>query len=148
MTDKQRNNQPTNDQQNSMNLAIIGGIVGASIGLLSSPGTGKKVINSLGRSEVARAAGTELRRSAQQMITEQAMMALRQTAAGYWNKYQGSLLNPSGAFPKQRNEGQKSGDSGSDADEKYNELKEENKNLNEQLQRIEDKLSALFEEKK
>ncbi|WP_408011835.1 GvpT/GvpP family gas vesicle accessory protein [Pseudalkalibacillus sp. A8] len=149
MTDKQKNNQPTNEQQqNSMNFAIIGGLVGASIGLLSSPGTGKKVMNSLGQSEVVRAAGTELRRSAQQMITEQAMMALRQTAAGYWNKYEGSLLKQGGAFLKPSNDEQESEESVIENDEKYDELKEENKSLNEQLQRIEEKLNALLEEKK
>ncbi|WP_261131331.1 GvpT/GvpP family gas vesicle accessory protein [Bacillus sp. Marseille-Q3570] len=148
MTDKQKNTLPTNTQQNSMNLAIIGGVVGASIGLLSSPGTGKKVVNSIGQSEVVKAAGNELRRTAQQMITEQAMMALRQTAAGYWSKYEGTLLKPGSALLNEGTEDEEVQESGSHSDERYNELKEENKNLNDQLQRIEEKLNALLDDKK
>ncbi|MGP4081343.1 GvpT/GvpP family gas vesicle accessory protein [Pseudalkalibacillus sp. R45] len=147
MTDKQKNTLSTNTQPNSINLAIIGGVVGASIGLLSSPGTGKKVVSNIGQSEVVRAAGNELRRTAQQMITEQAMMALRQTAAGYWSKYEGTLLKP-GALLNEGTEDEEVKESRADSDERYNELKEENKNLNDQLQRIEEKLNALLDDKK
>ena len=84
--EKQQNEQQEEKTQNSLNLAILGGVVGAGIGLLSSPQTSKKVLSRLGQSEIVRATGQELRRNAQDILTQQAMGALRQTATGYLEK--------------------------------------------------------------
>ncbi|MGM7701460.1 GvpT/GvpP family gas vesicle accessory protein [Pseudalkalibacillus sp. Hm43] len=128
-------NQSKKDDSNqtlSMNFAVLGGIIGAGIGLLTTPGTGKKVIQNINQSETMRAAGNELRRTAQQIITDQLVMTFRETAAGYRLKRDASQGN------QQEN----------DDSDRYQELKEENKQLNEHLQRIEEKLDALMESKK
>ncbi|UOQ92417.1 gas vesicle protein GvpP [Halobacillus shinanisalinarum] len=145
--EQQNDQQQSTDSQNSMNLALIGGVVGASVGLLASPDTGKKVAGRIGQSEVIRGAGRELRRTAQEIITEQAMITLRQTATGYWNKYEGKLLGQGQEeeITKDRTSSTENNEDG--YSEQYKELKEENKNLNENLQRIEEKLNALLEAK-
>ncbi|MDV2684668.1 GvpT/GvpP family gas vesicle accessory protein [Alkalihalophilus lindianensis] len=150
MADKEQKNQNNdenteskNDQSHSMNLAIIGGVVGAGIGLLSSPGTSKKVMKSLGESEVMRSAGKELKRTAQEIITEQALSSLRQTASGYMNG--GGLLSPK----KKNNEQEDSNESSNeDNSSEYEEIKEDNKQLNDRLERIEEMLSNLVDSKK
>ncbi|MCA0170422.1 GvpT/GvpP family gas vesicle accessory protein [Bacillus sp. RAR_GA_16] len=144
--------QPSNGEQeetnerSSMNLAIIGGVVGAGVGLLSSPGTGKKVLDSIGKSEAVRNAGQELRRSAQEFITEQALITLRQTATGYMSKYEGRLLPGS---KKGNSEQQQANDevAASSSNEEIDEIKEENKQLNQRLDRIENMLSSLVDSK-
>lgn len=146
MADKQKKKQEpetpeSKSQTNAMNHAILGGIIGAGLGLLSTPGTGKKVVESINQSDLMRTAGNELRKTTQQIITEQLMLTLRQTAAGYRNKYEGTLL-------KQDKGNEQTDDSDSNFTDQYEELKEENKNLNEHLQRIEEKLDALLDDKK
>ncbi|OIU66354.1 GvpT/GvpP family gas vesicle accessory protein [Rossellomorea aquimaris] len=132
----------------NVNYAIIGGVVGAGVGLLSHPGTGKKLAGSLGKSEVVRMAGNELRRSAQEFITEQALITLRQTAAGYMGKYENGML----PFTKKKEEAsaqeEQEDTSSSVQSDEIEEIKEENKNLNERLERIEEMLSSLVESKK
>ncbi|TDL31902.1 gas vesicle protein GvpP [Jeotgalibacillus sp. S-D1] len=131
----------------SMNLAILGGVMGAGIGLLSSPGTSKKVLKSLGESEMMRIAGKELKRTAQEVITEQALNGLRQSATGYLSK--GAMKAPGLLGAKLKGDSNKEENS---ADEEqssqYDEIKEDNKNLNERLERIESMLSNLVESKK
>jgi gas vesicle protein len=132
----------------NVNYAIIGGVVGAGVGLLSHPGTGKKLAGSLGKSEVVRMAGNELRRTAQEFITEQALITLRQTAAGYMGKYENGMLpftkKKEGASAQEEQEDTAS----SVQSDEIEEIKEENKNLNERLERIEEMLSSLVESKK
>ncbi|KSU57240.1 hypothetical protein AS034_21595 [[Bacillus] enclensis] len=148
-----KNNQTESNEGSrsgvNVNYAIIGGVVGAGVGLLSHPGTSKKIAGSLGKSEVVRMAGNELRRSAQEFITEQALITLRQTAAGYVSKYENGLL----PFSKKKDEGgqeeeQQEPTSSSNQNDEIEEIKEENKNLNERLERIEEMLSSLVESKK
>ncbi|MCM3252053.1 GvpT/GvpP family gas vesicle accessory protein [Priestia megaterium] len=151
--EKQQNQQQEEKTQNSLNLAILGGVVGAGIGLLSSPQTSKKVLSRLGQSEIVRATGQELRRNAQDILTQQAMGALRQTATGYLEKDNLSkLLAPKNKKEDASNE---QGDSQEEVSEsaemetsQYEELKEENKNMNDQLQRIEEMLNKLMDAKK
>jgi gas vesicle protein len=150
--EEQNNQTETKDGGRSamnVNYAIIGGVVGAGVGLLSHPGTGKKVVGSLGKSEVVRMAGNELRRSAQEFITEQALITLRQTATGYMSKYENGLL----PFNKKKEDEtakqeQQEETSSSVQNNEIEEIKEENKNLNERLERIEEMLSSLVESKK
>ncbi|MBY0211889.1 MULTISPECIES: GvpT/GvpP family gas vesicle accessory protein [Priestia] len=152
-SEKQENQQQEEKTQNSLNLAILGGVVGAGIGLLSSPQTSKKVLSRLGQSEIVRATGQELRKNAQDILTQQAMGALRQTATGYLEKDNLSKL----LAPKKKKE-ETSNEQGDSQEEvsasaemetsQYEELKEENKNMNDQLQRIEEMLNKLMDAKK
>ncbi|MFD2924971.1 YtxH domain-containing protein [Halobacillus naozhouensis] len=145
---QQDHEQKSTESANSTNLALIGGVVGASMGLLASPETGKKVAGRIGQSEVFKGASRELRRTAQEIITEQAMITLRQTAAGYWGKYENKLLNHGQEKEKSEEDRTSSTETSEhDDSEQYKELKEENKRLNENLQRIEEKLNALLEAK-
>ncbi|MBX9967619.1 GvpT/GvpP family gas vesicle accessory protein [Priestia aryabhattai] len=151
--EKQENQQQEEKTQNSLNLAILGGVVGAGIGLLSSPQTSKKVLSRLGQSEIVRATGQELRRNAQDILTQQAMGALRQTATGYLEKDNLSkLLAPKKKKEETSNEQGNSQEEVSQSAEmetsQYEELKEENKNMNDQLQRIEEMLNKLMDAKK
>ncbi|TMU84128.1 gas vesicle protein GvpP [Bacillus sp. BHET2] len=150
-TNPESSNEATGESRQSMNYAIIGGVVGAGIGLLSNPGTGKKVVDSFGKSDVMRAASKELRRSAQEFLTEQAIITLRQSATGYMSKLEGGLLSPK-KKKEERVEGNESkaednGDSANQSEE-LEEIKEENKQLNERLERIEEMLNSLVESKK
>ncbi|MED4389930.1 gas vesicle protein GvpP [Priestia aryabhattai] len=152
-SEKQENQQQEEKTQNSLNLAILGGVVGAGIGLLSSPQTSKKVLSRLGQSEIVRATGQELRRNAQDILTQQAMGALRQTATGYLEKDNLSkLLTPKKKKEETSNEQGDSQEEVSASAEmetsQYEELKEENKNMNDQLQRIEEMLNKLMDAKK
>jgi len=147
----EENKEQTAENRQSMNYAIIGGVVGAGIGLLSNPGTGKKVVDSFGKSEVMKAASKELRRSAQEFLTEQAIITLRQSATGYMSRLEGGLLTPK----KKKEEASENTDAKAGSDEnssnqseELEEIKEENKNLNERLERIEEMLNSLVESKK
>ena len=146
MTNKEEKEQKVENggSTNSMNLALIGGVVGAGIGLLSSPGTSSKMIKSLGESEVMRIAGKELKRSAQEIITEQALNGIRQSASGYMSKYEGRLLAPTKKNDKQES----SSTNEEEQSSQYEEIKEDNKNLNDRLDKIESMLSQLVESKK
>ncbi|KPL58216.1 GvpT/GvpP family gas vesicle accessory protein [Rossellomorea vietnamensis] len=146
----EKEEQSTENRQ-SMNYAIIGGVVGAGIGLLSNPGTGKKVVDSLGKSDVMKAASKELRRSAQEFLTEQAIITLRQSATGYMSRLEGGLLSPK----KKKEEASENSDgkvekneNSSNQSEELEEIKEENKNLNDRLERIEEMLNSLVDSKK
>lgn len=148
---EEKNNQTESNEGGrgvNVNYALIGGVVGAGVGLLSHPGTGKKLAGSLGKSEVVRMAGNELRRTAQEFITEQALITLRQTAAGYMGKYENGML----PFTKKKEEAsaqeEQEETSSSVQNDEIEEIKEENKNLNERLERIEEMLSSLVESKK
>ncbi|MFC0274762.1 GvpT/GvpP family gas vesicle accessory protein [Metabacillus herbersteinensis] len=144
---KDKQEEQKDDKQNSLNLAILGGVVGAGIGLLSSPETGKKVITSLGQSEVMRATGRELKRTAQEIIAEQAMCHLRNTATGYLEK--GNLSNLlASKKKKETSDREEAEESGKESSSQFDELKEENKKLNDQFERIEHKLNDLLDAKK
>lgn len=141
---KKKNEETTVASNSSLNLAIVGGVMGAGIGLLSSPGTSKKMMKSLGESEFVRIAGQELRKTAQDLLKEQAVNGLKQTASGYLSK---GLL-PSFSLSK-NNDTENEKDSSEDEQlAQYEEIKEDNKNLNDRLERIENMLSNLVESKK
>ncbi len=128
----------------SLNLAILGGVVGAGISLLASPETSKKVIKNLGETEFVKIAGKEFRKTAQELLAGQAQNSIRQLATGYISKIDEGLL-----APKEENGGNGGENSSSDESQssKYEEIKEENKNLNERLQRIEKMLNDLVDSK-
>ena len=77
------------------------------------------------------------------------MAALRQTATGYLDKGNiASLLAPKKKRDKESNSEKDSSGENELNSSQYNELKEENKNMNDQLQRIEEMLNQLIETKK
>jgi gas vesicle protein len=127
-------------QQPSVPYALAGGIVGAGLGLLASPENGKRIVNRIGQSSVLKIAGREVLRTTQDMLTEQAMLALRQNATGYIQRYTEKLHEP-----RQETHPDALENNQDPYQEKYEELKEENKNLHNNLQRIEDKLNTLLE---
>lgn len=124
--------------------AIVGGVAGAGIGLLANPQTGRRVAARIGESDMIRAAGREIRRTAQDIIMEQAMLTVRKSAVGYLEKYEDKLFGKK--QEKKSPEGIPETEKSS-YEAKYNELKEENKNINENLQRIEEKLNVLLDSK-
>jgi gas vesicle protein len=146
--EKNENTESKNEQSsNSMNLALIGGVVGAGVGLLSSPGTSKKVMKSLSESEVMRSAGKELKRTAQEILTEQAMSSFRQTASGYMNG--GGLFSPKKKIEDQQDsQNDKNESNDEENSSQYEEIKEDNKQLNDRLEKIEDMLNELVNSKK
>ncbi|RFU67358.1 gas vesicle protein GvpP [Peribacillus saganii] len=120
-----------------MNLAIVGGVVGAGIGLFANRETSKKVIRSLSESEFVKIAGQEFRKTAHEILAGQAQSSVKQLASGYLSKIEQSLLSP-------KNSGS---NNSAGQDQPYEEIKEENKNLNERLQKIEKMLGDLVESK-
>ena len=117
----------------SMNFALIGGVVGAGIGLLANPDTSKKAIKKLGESDLMKVASEEFRKTAQELLAGQAQSSIKHLASGYMSKIEQGLLSP-----KKGN-----GTSNAESDQGYREIKEENKQLNERLQKIEDMLNNL-----
>lgn len=113
--------------KNTMNFAIAGGIVGSGIGLLTSSNTRKQIASSVGNSEFIKVTGNELRRTVQQIILDQAVMTLKDAAFNYRNKSEGTI------------------ETGNHITAQYQELKDENKALYENLQRIEEKLDELLQ---
>ena len=144
----EENEEQSAENRQSMNYAIIGGVVGAGLGLLTNPGTGKKVVDSLGKSDVMKAASKELRRSAQEFLTEQAIITLRQSATGYMSRLEGGLLSPKKKKEEASDVKAENNEVSSNQSEELDEIKEENKNLNERLERIEEMLNSLVESKK
>jgi gas vesicle protein len=138
---EKKQEESTENTNQSINLAIIGGVVGAGIGLLSSPGTSKKILQNISESEVMKVAGSQLRRSAQEMLAEQAQNGIKQLASGYMGKSAGSLFNPA---KKDDKEDLDKGDLSSE----FKEMKEDNKKLNDRLDKIEDMLKDLVDSKK
>ncbi|KKI91338.1 hypothetical protein WQ54_15450 [Bacillus sp. SA1-12] len=140
--EEKNHTQENNNKNRSMNLVILGGVVGAGVGYFSNPETSKKVIKTVQQSEVMRVAGQEFRKTVQEILTEQALTSMRKVASGYISKYEGTL-RPS--TKKKCNETEKGEEEYSS---KYEEIKEENKQLNDRLDRIEHLLSDLVESKK
>ncbi|WP_404444701.1 gas vesicle protein GvpP [Sutcliffiella horikoshii] len=140
--EKKEQQEEKNDISNySINLAIVGGVVGAGIGLLSSPGTSKKLFKNISQSEIVKVAGNQLRRSAQEMLAAQAQSGIKQLASGYMGKNVVSLLSPLKSDQKKKS---KSEGNSSDLDE----IKEENKSINKRLDKIENMLGELVDSKK
>ena len=139
---KDETEEKSNNSNHSMQYALIGGVVGAGVGLLTNPGTSKKIMKSLSESEIMRVAGNELKRTAKDIITEQAVGGLRQTATSYMKKFEGNLLPSKNSDDKEKSSSEEEDSS------KYDEIKEDNEKLNDRLEKIENMLSELVESKK
>lgn len=144
MTEENSKEKQSSESRQAWAPAIVGGVAGAGIGLLANPQTGRRVAARIGESDMIRAAGREIRRTAQDIIMEQAMLTVRKSAAGYLEKYEDKLL---GKKQEKKSSERIPETEKSSYEEKYNELKEENKNINENLQRIEEKLNVLLDSK-
>ncbi|MEI4769841.1 gas vesicle protein GvpP [Psychrobacillus sp. FJAT-51614] len=132
------NNQPAQEKKKSrnysMNFALIGGVVGAGIGLLANPDTSKKTMKKLGESELMKVASEEFRKTAQGLLAGQAQNSIKHLASGYMSKIEQGLLSP-----KKSDDGVPN----TENQQSYNEIKEENKQLNERLEKIESMLNNL-----
>ena len=118
----------------SMNFALIGGVVGAGIGLLANPETSKKTMEKLGESELVKVASEEFRKTTQELLAGQAQNSIKHLASGYMSKIEQGLLSPKkgdNSVPNTENQ------------QSYNEIKEENKQLNNRLEKIEEMLNNL-----
>ncbi|MCM3619548.1 gas vesicle protein GvpP [Sutcliffiella horikoshii] len=138
--EKKEQEEKNDNGNHSINLAIVGGVVGAGIGLLSSPGTSKKIYKNISESELVRVAGDQLRRSAQEMLAAQAQNGIKQLASGYMGKNVANLLNPT------KNSEKKDSDDKNYSSE-LDGIKEENKNINDRLDKIENMLGKLVDSK-
>lgn len=123
---EQQKSQPVqmeSTNSSSMNLALVGGLVGAGIGLFLNPEKTKQVLRNISESDFAKMAGREFRIAAQNVVAAQAQQRISQLAA--------------------TNDGKQSEDS----TQSYEELKNENQSLNERLNKIEEMLNELAESK-
>lgn len=138
-TEQENGNQDKKNGSAAMNLALVGGIVGAGAGLLAKPEVGKKIVRSLGESELVRVAGQEFKKTAQELLAGQAQESFKHMATGYIDKMSNSFTNFGSG---------KSSNNNSQADSaKYEEIKQENEELNDRLDRIESMLNKLASSK-
>ncbi len=128
----------------SVNMAILGGLVGAGIGLLANPDTSKKLVQNVSESELVKIARREFKKTAQELLADQAQSSVKQLAMGYINKIENGMR--SHANEKDSN-GSTSNSGEENQSSKYEDIKEENKVLNERLEKIEKMLGQLVESK-
>ncbi|WP_054860100.1 MULTISPECIES: hypothetical protein [Gracilibacillus] len=112
-----------NSNQNSLGYIFIGGLVGASLGLLSNPGTTQTIYKKIQDSEATQRLAQEIGRNIQGILTQQAMLALKQAAPAYLG---------SNRF------------AGKPEDSSYQQLKQENEQINERLEQLEEKIDQLL----
>lgn len=127
-------------KKSPVNRVVIGSVIGASIGWLSSPETGKKVFTRLRESEMVRNVGRELGRTAQEIITEQAVNSFRQRATDYLNRDRNKLP---AAKTKKATSSNKEKETEEHSSDQLEALKEENKKMSEQLQMLEQKINEM-----
>ncbi len=116
--------------QGSMGYILIGGVVGAGVGLLSNPGTTQKLYRRVQHSETGQIIVKELCRNVQQLIAQQATAVVQQAAPDYLNKAKNRLSGKSSHESEQ--------------DSQYEVVKQENKQINQRLDQIEKKLDELL----
>lgn len=136
--DKEKDKEESEEKKSShsLNTALIGGALGLGVGLFSDPEFRKQTMESMKESEMLRVAGKELKRSAQELITEQAVSSIKQAAMEYKHKYEQSLLPSPGSDKSDEKKSSKKEDSDDDS------FKED---LNERLNKIEEALSKLID---
>ncbi|WP_280768087.1 YtxH domain-containing protein [Salipaludibacillus daqingensis] len=170
MTTEEKNEQ----NGDTLNYLLIGSAVGAGVGLLSSSDKGKKVLKTLSTSQVAKMAGQELKKSFQDKITEQAVSSVKKSISTYMNKIEEKVpvpvpdkvtdkideklgLDQGTENEEEENESMneeeeketenEEEESNSTKSGEFDELKEENENLNDRLDKIEQMLTKLTESK-
>ncbi|SHN23324.1 hypothetical protein [Gracilibacillus kekensis] len=130
--------QQSNDQnssQNSMGYILMGGVVGAGVGLLSNPGTAQKLYRSVQHSETGQLIAKELGRNVQQLITHQTMAVVQQAAPDYLNRAKIRLTGMSSNESEHKE---------MEEDSQYEVVKQENKQIHQRLDQIEKKLDELL----
>ncbi|WP_058306414.1 hypothetical protein [Gracilibacillus massiliensis] len=75
-----------NSGQGSMGYILMGGVVGAGVGLLSNPGTAQQLYRRVQNSETGQIIAKELGRNVQQLITHQVMAVVQHSTPDYLNK--------------------------------------------------------------
>jgi|SRR4051794_15022747 gas vesicle protein len=142
-----RQSEQKSDRTNySINRALVGGVLGAGIGLLMNPKASKKVFKNLGESEFVKVAGEEFKKTAQELLAGEAQNSIRSLAEGAISKLD------SGLFTTKKLNSQNDSSSGLNQaqqhqSEEYEKIKEDNKNVNERLDRIESMLNDLVSTK-
>ncbi|RKL66286.1 hypothetical protein CR203_15435 [Salipaludibacillus neizhouensis] len=156
--------QSEETQNKSLNYVLVGTAVGASAGLLSSSDKGRKVLMTMASSPAMKSVGQEFRNSIQDMITEQALSSVKSSLSSYLHKAEEKMPLPDKVTNKveeklaidegensetSQTEEESSDEESSDTSESdgYEELKEENKDLNGRLDKIEEMLTKLTESK-
>ncbi|PYZ94626.1 gas vesicle protein GvpP [Salipaludibacillus keqinensis] len=163
------NKEEQQNEQSSLNYVLIGSALGAGAGLLSSSDKGKKVLRTVATSQVMKMVGSELTKSVQDMVTEQAVGSVKKSISSYIQKAENKIPLPIPNKVTEKleekiglNENDEDEETTSEAEEEaapteeeyeesssedYDELKEENKNLNERLDKIEEMLTKLADSK-
>jgi len=142
-----RQSEQKSDRTNySINMALVGGVLGAGIGLFMNPKASKKVFKNLGESEFVKVAGEEFKKTAQELLAGEAQNSIRSLAEGAISKLD------SGLFTTKKLNSQNDSSSGLNQaqqhqSEEYEKIKEDNKNVNERLDRIESMLNDLVSTK-
>jgi hypothetical protein len=140
-------NKQTEEKKNSpnysINQAIMGGFLGAGMGLLVNSETTKRAMKSLGESELVKVASQEFKKTAQELLAGQAQNSIRQLAECCINKIESGLLSPKKESSSETNSPKEE----STQSVKYEKIKEENKNINERLEKIEKMLNDLMDVK-
>ena len=144
--DSSQSEQKSDNTNYSINMALVGGVLGAGIGLLMNPKTSKKVFKNLGESEFVKVAGEEFKKTAQELLAGEAQNSIRSLADGAISKLD------SGLFTTKKLNSQNGSSSGNTQaeqhqSEEYEKIKEDNKNMNERLDRIEKMLNDLVSTK-
>ncbi|QGH36782.1 hypothetical protein GI584_23205 [Gracilibacillus salitolerans] len=121
--------------QGSIGYILMGGVVGAGVGLLSIPGTAQKLYRRVQHSETGQIIAKELCRNVQQLIAHQAMAVVQQAAPDYLNKAKNRLSGKSSHESEQNR---------TEEDSQYEVVKQENKQINQRLDQIEKKLDELL----
>ncbi|MFC4403359.1 hypothetical protein [Gracilibacillus xinjiangensis] len=133
----EQESQHSNDQksdQTSIKYILLGGAAGAGVGLLSNPGTVQKLCHRVQESETGQLIAKELGRNLQQLISQQVMATVQQAAPNYWNKAKRKFSS---------SESQQSEGNETEKGSNFEEIKQENKQINQRLESIEKKLDEL-----
>src|SRR4051794_27957183 len=80
--DSSQSEQKSDNTNYSINMALVGGVLGAGIGLLMNPKTSKRVFKNLGESEFVKVAGEEFKKTAQELLAGEAQNSIRSLADG------------------------------------------------------------------
>lgn len=125
-----------NSGQKAVGYIVTGGMVGAGLGLLSNPGTARKIYRRVQDSETGQLIAAELGKNVQQLIAQQAAAIVQQAAPVYLDKAKSRLSGNSTRESAQK-------DPNNDAC--YQEIKQENNQINQRLDNMEEKLDQLLQ---
>ncbi|WP_027964962.1 hypothetical protein [Halalkalibacillus halophilus] len=131
------------NNQSPLNFVVIGSFIGAGVAVLSSNDKGKKILKTVATSKAMHLAGREVTN----ILTDQAMNSMKRSMTDYFQKAGDKLPFEMPDQVKEKVEGKLSRDSNEEQDERYESLEEENKNINQRLDKIENMLEQLVDQK-